>query len=99
MIAHELWSLQQQSTAAHCETFCRLIVYVAQRPGQSISLKIDAPQKCFVLAGAFDQCLAEVLSAGTATGLSVLGNCGINCAACYSCHSREKFRRYTSVLV
>jgi len=45
------------------------------------------------LAGCFDQCLAVVLSLGVGQFLSVLGNCGINCSACYSCHSREKFRR------
>lgn len=48
---------------------------------------------CRVQASCFDQCLAVVLSLGIGQFLSVLGNCGINCAACYSCHGREKFRR------
>ena len=38
-------------------------------------------------------CLGVALTLGVGQFFSVCGNYGLNCAACYTCHAREKFRR------
>jgi Cys-rich protein (TIGR01571 family) len=41
----------------------------------------------------FYWCCGCITGLGASFGLSVCNNLGINCAACYSCHAREKLRR------
>jgi hypothetical protein len=41
----------------------------------------------------FQCCLGLALTLGVGQFFTICGNYGVNCAACYTCHSREKFRR------
>ncbi|BDA45424.1 hypothetical protein COCOBI_07-2110 [Coccomyxa sp. Obi] len=41
----------------------------------------------------FQCCLGLALTLGVGQFFSICGNYGLNCAACYTCHAREKLRR------
>jgi hypothetical protein len=50
-------------------------------------------RKVLGVAGWFQCCLGLALTLGVGQFFSICGNYGLNCAACYTCHTREKFRR------
>lgn len=81
----------------HCDQNCAMKARgfhcVLSSEGQQCS---GLRRGCDVSAGAFVCCLGCAFGLGLGQAISICGNYGVNFAACFTCHAREKMRRHVT---